>query len=636
MWRDKNPFTIQVEGGDIGDRALPGFSDRLYEGTGIPPKELGSIRRVIEPRVSVIFLWAVVTLCVVLYTRVLWLQLVKGEQYRSIAEGNRIRLELLPAQRGVITDRNNKNLVENVPQYIVTMTPADWPKDHTSRLQQEAKLTNILSAFIKQPINEKVNWSSYQPVVLAEDISHDLALQLISQQIVLPGVNVVISTRRNYLLGSYTSHLLGYMGPLTLPEYQQAKGNYLLTDYVGRLGLEAWYEEELRGKVGKREIEVDNLGKPRKVFAQIDPQEGNKLVLAIDSDLQVKAAQALEQQIRNYGKKKGAVLILNPKTGEVLSLVSMPFFKPQVFSPGHSEEVSQLLTDATKPLFDRVISGEYPSGSTIKPVLAVAALNEGIITTKTTVLSTGGIWAGNRFFADWKAGGHGLTDVYKAIAESVNTFFYIVGGGYEDKSGLGVAKITRYLEAFNFGATTGIDLAGEAKGLVPNKDWKERVLGERWYLGDTYNLSIGQGNFLTTPLQLGIIYSALVNGGLIFKPHLAKAIVDDDGQTKIIEPEIIRTVPVNEENLAIVVKAMRQTVTSGSARSLGDLPIAVAGKTGTAQTSTSKPHSWFVGFGPYNDPTIVVVVLIEDGGDSGTVAVPVAKEIFAWYAQNRW
>ncbi len=635
MLRDKNPFTIQVKGGEINDRALPGFSDRLYEGTGIPSKELGSLRRVIELRVTAVFLWVVIVVYSLLYFRVLWLQVIKGEEYRFIAEGNRIRLETLPAQRGIITDRNGKELVENVPQYIVTMTPADWPKTESARLQQWEQLKSFLPTLTNQSLLNDIDWRSYQPLVLEENISHDLALQLISRQAKWPGVNITISTRRNYLLGTYAGHILGYMSPLTLAEYKQTTKDYLLTDYIGRLGIEAWYEDELRGKPGKREIEVDNLGKSRKVFAQIDPQEGKRLILTIDSDLQIKVAQSLVRQIKNYGKSKGAALVLNPKTGEILSLVSAPLFDPQVFSPGHSKESVKLLTDQNKPLFNRAISGEYPSGSTIKPVLAAAALNEGIITTKTTVVSTGGIWAGNRFFADWKAGGHGVTDLFKAIAESVNTFFYIIGGGYEDKSGLGVTKIAKYLKSFNFGSKTGVDLAGEASGLVPDEAWKEKIIGERWYLGDTYNLSIGQGNFLTTPLQLGVAYSALVNGGLLFKPHLVKALVEGE-QTNLIEPEIIKTVPISEENLSIVVKAMRQTITSGSARLLGDLPIQVGGKTGTAQTSAGKPpHSWFVGFAPYNDPSIVVVVLIEDGGDSSTVAVPIAREIFSWYAQNR-
>jgi penicillin-binding protein 2 len=283
-------------------------------------------------------------------------------------------------------------------------------------------------------------------------------------------------------------------------------------------------------------------------------------------------------------------------------------------------------------LFSRSILGEYPSGSTVKPVLAAGALEEKVVTKDTTVNSTGGISIGKWFFPDWKAGGHGAANVTKALAWSINTYFYYIGGGFGDFKGLGLERIGKYLKLFGLGQQTGIDLTGERLGLVPDAQWKRETKNQDWFIGDTYHLSIGQGDLLVTPLQVNSYTSAIANGGKLFVPRLALSAIQPDGSKKSFPPSVIRNIPVSQENLAIVRQGLRETITAGSAQSLNSLPVKVAGKTGTAQWSDTKPnHAWFTGFAPYDNPNFCITVLVEEGGEGSAVAVPIAKEVMQWW-----
>ena len=294
------------------------------------------------------------------------------------------------------------------------------------------------------------------------------------------------------------------------------------------------------------------------------------------------------------------------------------------------------MVDPNAPLFSRAWAGSFPSGSVIKPIIAAAAFSEGLINRQTTFFSSGGLQINTWFFPDWKAGGHGVTNVVKALAESVNTFFYIIGGGYENFVGLGLEKISEYLKKFGLANTVGIDLPGETAGFIPSREWKEDVKKERWYIGDTYNLSIGQGDLLVTPLQVANYTAIIANGGTSYQPHLVKRMINAETKEKIdIAPRIIEKNVLPDSILSIVREGMRATITSGSAQSLNSLPVAVAGKTGTAQWSSKySPHAWFTGFAPYDDPQIVLTILIEEGGEGSHVAVPVAREVFGWWAKN--
>jgi penicillin-binding protein 2 len=280
----------------------------------------------------------------------------------------------------------------------------------------------------------------------------------------------------------------------------------------------------------------------------------------------------------------------------------------------------------------RALSGTYPSGSTIKPMIAAAALEEGIINQNTTFLSTGGIYYDKWFFPDWKAGGHGLTNVRRALAESINTFFYIIGGGYKDFNGLGVEKMKKYVELFGLGNKLGIDLPSEAPGLIPDQEWKEKVKKEEWYIGDTYHFAIGQGDVLVTPLQMAFATSVFANGGTLYSPHVVKEIISDVSGPTFVKPQVIRENFIDKKNIEIVRQGLRQAVTSGSATKLQNLKVSSAGKTGTAEGATGRPpHAWFTGFAPYFDSEIVITVLVEEGGEGSGIAQDVSFEFLNWY-----
>jgi penicillin-binding protein 2 len=337
------------------------------------------------------------------------------------------------------------------------------------------------------------------------------------------------------------------------------------------------------------------------------------------------------------GLNKGSAVVLNPSNGEVLALLSLPAFDNNLFARGISQaDYARLIVGDERPLFNRAIGGEFPPGSTFKMTLAVAALQEKIISENTDFLSSGGLRINQWFFPDWKAGGHGQTDVKKAIAQSVNTFFYYIGGGYDDFVGLGADKIVKYGERFGFGQQTGIDLSGEANGFLPSKEWKFEVKKEKWYIGDTYHLSIGQGDMLATPLQIAAYIGFFANGGSLYRPHLVKQIKNQANEiVDEIKTETVRKDFIDSANVNIVRQAMRQTVLDGSARRLGALKESSAGKTGTAQWSSKKdPHAWYTGFAPYENPEIAFVFLVEEGKDGSAITVSIAHDFLEWYFAN--
>ena len=634
MINKRDPFSIKIAGGDIADRDLPGFSDRRYEGTGIPAPEVSSLQRAIHPLFTKLVIALLVIVGAVLLGRLLWLQVAQGQQYRQVAEGNRIRLEVIPAQRGLIFDSHGLPVAVNTPNLALVLVPADASTTSAERkmlFDEVAKIADIAAGDVSS-----IDWHSYVPITLAEHLSQDQAVRLVTLSSRLAGMSVKILPERKYILGDAAAHLLGYMGEVSPDDLKLLSLDYQYHDYKGIAGVEDTWESVLRGQTGKREVEVNNLGKPQQVYASVDPVAGTNITLTVDSELQNILVVAVKRTLVANHKTKGAAVALDPQTGAILALASFPTFDPNLFSTGGDQaELAAILANTNQPLFNRVYAGTYPPGSTIKPIIGMAALEEGIITTNTTVNSVGGVWAGNRWFADWKAGGHGLTNIYKAIAESVNTFFYIVGGGTENRAGLGQELLAYWLRRFGFGQVTGVNLSGEAEGLVPTPEWKLDNIKERWFLGDTYNLSIGQGNLLVSPLQLASAYAALINGGNIWQPHYVKVLISATGDTQVYEPRLLKSLPVDRTNLEIISRAMRETVLTGSARSLGSVPAAVAGKTGTAQAPGGEPHAWFAGYLPFDSPRLLMVVLIENGVEGSVAAVPVAREVFTWFAQNR-
>lgn len=638
-----NPFGVGTD--DFGRYQL---DRRDPEAISFSDEEMGEGERAREylgktvPSNVFKILLVIILLAVSIFTaRAAELQIVKGEEYRVLAEGNRIRIETIAPQRGIIYDRNGVVLGENISTFTVSITTADLPSLEEERewvINRVATITTVAHGEIEAVLAEYTE-VPLEPVPVVRGVPHEAAMKLMTEERTLPGVKIFMSTERLYASWQTPSlsHILGYMGKINPEEIvSYLEAGYRRTDEIGRQGIEMSYESMLHGTPGKKIIEVDALGHEALILTQEDPVDGSNIVLAIDYEFQNYIEGLLRELEEKAGHQKASIVVMDPNNGEVISLVSLPTYDNNAFSGGIDVATySTLLNDPTQPLFPRAISGEYPSGSTFKPVVAAAALAEGIITEHTTFLSTGGIAILQWFFPDWRAGGHGVTDVRKAIAESVNTFFYVVGGGKDDFIGLGVARITDYASRFGMGTQTGIDLPGEASGFLPSKEWKEEVKGERWYVGDTYHLAIGQGDILVTPLQMALEVSVFANGGTLYQPHLIRGVLEgDEGQ--IAEPVILNEQVVDPYVIEVVRQGLRDGVTYGSSRYLMTVTEPVAGKTGTAQVGgDAENHAWWTGFGPYEEPEIALAVLVENGGEGSEVAVPLARDIFNWWFTNR-
>lgn len=572
--------------------------------------------------------------------RGLYLQILNGPYYHAMAEQNRYHTTRIVPPRGQILDRNGVVLAENIPSFLLTMTIGSLPKDSVERDSvinhlcetiglQRADIDLLLTQYAKRP-SEKI------PIL--QKISFESAMRLDIDIAKFPGFELVTSTQRHYPSALLSlSHVLGYTGKITSEEFEHAsKKGYRPIDVIGKTGVEKQAEDLLRGTPGKQISEVDAVGHELSVVSKTDPIAGSTLILGIDLEFQKFIEIHLADILKKVGATKGSVIAMDPNTGIIRAIVSAPSFDNNLFASGIDQtSYKQLSENPDQPLFFRAISGNYPSGSIFKPFIAYAALKEHIIDEHTSFLSVGGIHVGDWFFPDWKAGGHGVTDVRKAIAESVNTFFYMIGGGFSNVTGLGVDRIVRYAQIFGFGSKTGIDIPGESTGFLPSKDWKLKVKGERWYVGDTYHLSIGQGDFLTTPLQMAVATSTIANGGYVVRPHVIQAV--EGGKTiDLSSDDRVQIQEYDANAVRIVREGMRQSVTNGSNRRLLNIPVAVAGKTGTAQSAVNRPnHSWFTGFAPYDHPTIVLTVLIEEGGESTSAAVPLADEILGWWFTHR-
>jgi penicillin-binding protein 2 len=576
-----------------------------------------------------------------LVCRAFYLQIWNSDYYRAIAENNRLRSQIIPAVRGVIYDNGGTQLVSNSPSFVLVVSPSSLPKEKSERtemLERVFSITGVTPAVIDLAVASRPD--AYDDEIPIEQfLEYEDAMAVMVAGETLPGISVRLSTIREYMdtpLFSL-SHVLGYTGFISQTEYDLNKEKkYKRTDKIGKSGLESSYESELRGINGIRSSEVNAQGDEAMLIKETEAVPGLNLHLSVDYELTSYIENTLDKYMRKNGLKKASVIALNPKNGGVRALVSLPGYDNNLFARGiSSDEYEKILADPNNKLFNRAVLGEFPSGSTIKPTIAAIALESGVINESTSFLSTGGVGVSQWFFPDWKAGGHGVTNVRKAIAESVNTFFYIISGGLGDFTGIGIEKMTSWEQKFGFGGTTGIDLPQEAAGFLPTKEWKEEVKGERWYIGDTYHAAIGQGDVLVTPLQVAVATSVFANGGTLFEPNIV-SFMENGAEYIPIETAVVSEQVVSEENIEIVRQGMRQAVTGGSAQSLYDLRKPVAGKTGTAQSGGGREnHSWFTSFGPYDDPNIVVTVLIEEGGEGSALAAMVAKEIYEWWFANR-
>lgn len=574
-------------------------------------------------------------------------QIIKGNYFRGLSESNRLRIRPIIAERGIIFDRFGKQLVQNVPDFSLSIIPQDFPKNPTQRQEVIKRLSEISSVpedYINSILAKYKNYS-YESLIIKDNVDYDTSIKIYIESASLPGVLIEGGTKRNYVysndLGTTSttltlSHLLGYTGRLNDDEFQNNKDKgYLVSDNIGKTGVEKTYEDELRGTYGKKKIEINAAGQEQDVVAQEPPTPGNNLYLTIDEEAQNTMEQLVKGFVATHGEHRISAIAMDSNNGEIIAMVNWPTYNNNLFSGGiTTENYQKYLTDPNQPLFNRSVGGNIPSGSIVKPVMAAAALEEKIVDINTTVLSTGELHVGKWIFKDWKVGGHGITNVTKALAWSINTFFYYIGGGYKNFVGLGLDKMLEYFHRFNLAQKTGIDLPGESAGFLPSAEWKMRTKGEPWYIGDTYNLSIGQGDLLVTPIQAAVWTAAFANGGSIVKPHVGMELVSADTTTTLNFP-ITKTDVVSSKTVDIVRQGMRDCVLTGSCKLLQTLPFTSAGKTGTAQWNSKQPeHAWFTAFAPYEKPQIVVTVLIEAGGQGSTVSMPIARDFLSWWGKK--
>lgn len=634
-------------GGDKSNRrGKKGSIDYSYINTAMEPiakiETKSLTRSFLGLKVFVVFIFCV------LVSRLFFLQVVEGSINQAYADGNRIRPRNITATRGLIMDKNGVVLADNQPSFALAVYPMDLPKGKSDRQNLYTKLATIsgMSVFDIQKSAEKDGLMSLNEIDIKTNITHDDALLLEEKVSGMPGVFVATNSLRQYTMsGIGLGHILGYTGIVS--EADMAKADYKPSDKTGKSGLEEEYEGYLRGVNGTESIEVDSKGNEVKVLADSSskaPITGDDLVLNIDSDLQQKTAQILQagidraKQLVGQDITGGVAAVMDVNTGGMLSLVSLPDYDNNLFTTGISNsDYQKLLTDTGKPLYDRSINGVYPPGSISKIILASAGLTEGNITTNTAFDTPPAITVGDYTFPDNKD--HGYTDVTRALAESNNIFFYSIGGGYSGSGvnikGLGIDKIKQWWEKFGLGEPTGIDLPNESSGLLPDPQWKLKVQKSPWYIGDTYHVSIGQGDLLVTPLQMLRATATIANGGKLLEPQLVNKIVDPTG--KVVQefgPRVEAQNFVSSSVIKTVAKGMRMVVTepTGSAHNLADAPVAIAGKTGTAQfLNNAKTHAWFEGFAPYDNPQIAVIVLVDGGGGGFAIASPIAKDIISYY-----
>ncbi len=624
------------------------------------------------------------------------LQLGQQSTYRVQSRANAIRIVPIPAPRGVIYDRERRILARNRPMFQVSIVPEALPEEEEEGLQVIERTLQVLTSPpppVIGPITSTVPmtmtaygeelsllytdaravWekvererlgAAYRPVLLATKVPRALALQLAEMGVELPGVRVEAVPVREYPSGSLTAHIIGYMGaipPSRVNEYQ-ARG-YRPDQQVGLAGLEASYEDVMRGQDGERQIVVDVRGNVVRTLGERPPLPGNSLILTLDLDLQRKVEEILKRHLEEVDAPSGVVILEDVRTGAILSMVSLPTYDNNWFATGISpERYQELLQDVWRPLLNHAISGIYPPGSTFKMVTAAAALQEGIITRRTRIMTEGELWLPNKYFPDdptqaqrfvcWinkYNGKHGLINVEQALEVSCDIFFYVVGGGFMDFPGLGNDLLAYYAHQFGYGEETGIALPGEHRGLVPTSRWKRLNYAESWTTGDTYNMAIGQGSVLVTPLQVVNATAAIANGGILYTPQIVYQIVDADGNlVQDFQPQVRKKIPVSEENMDIVRRGMYLAVYGprGTARTAALPGITVAGKTGTAEFAVDMDgdglpdrdeegnlptHAWFTAYAPYEDPEVAIVVFVYGGGEGSATAVPIAREVLAAY-----
>jgi penicillin-binding protein 2 len=564
--------------------------------------------------------YLVIGVMAILCLRLWQLQILDGAYYKKLSEDNRLRIVRTAAPRGIIYDRNNTALVENIPTFAVYLSP-DAIK--TIDIESIASLLQMKREEIEEKVYRKDS-SPFVPIKLKHGLTFRDVARIEGSRSYFPGLFIDIEAGRQYPFRKVGAHVIGYLGKITTAQLADPEMRRLPPDIlIGQWGLEALLDKQLRGSPGERVIEVDALGRELRLLQQRRAVKGQDITVSIDIGIQGAVHAA-------FGKKAGAVAAVDPGSGEILALESFPSFDPNTFAQGlMHEEWNKLVSDGKKPMLNRTLQSQYPPGSIFKIVTAIAALEEGVITPETNIYCKGIINYGKWSFGCWRKGGHGLVDFHKAVVESCDVFFYELG------KRVGIERIYRYATAMGLGKPTGMDLAKEKTGLIPNAQWKKENRGLPWYLGDTFISAIGQGFVSVTPLQAAVMTATFANGGYIYIPTLRK------GETFHAKP-----IQLKSDTVLLLKQALRGAVneSNGTGKGARSSIVTIAGKTGTAQVASKKrgsgderfaDHAWFVAFAPVEKPGIAVAVLVEHGGGGGAVAAPIAKKAIEAYFMNQ-
>ncbi len=587
-----------------------------------------------------VFGLVVVLVVGLLSTRLFYLQVVNGGYYIGLAQNRQSSQLSIPAARGLIYDRAGRPVAINIPTYVVRVRPGDLPfSERDAVVSRLSTLLNVPSTDIIQALDSYAG-QRFEYVEIANDVPSDVARIIDEEGRDLPGVDVMVEERREYEYGPLLSHVLGYTGPVTSQDLAElADAGYLNDDRIGKTGVEATFESELRGTYGSEQVERDAAGRiVRTVQIDQQPQAGDSLELTIDVEIQKQAQEALDWATKIVDLQRGVVIVMNPQTGEILAMVSNPSYDDNLFARGISNaDYQALIDDPNRPLVNFGISEQYPPGSTYKLVTGSGSLMDGVITTSSQVDTVPYLEIGKYKYWEWNHRGFGPLDIYGGFAHSSDTFFYQLAGD------LGADRLAYWANQFGFGQRTGIDLPAEARGIVPTNDWKQSVFGQDIFPGEVYQAGIGQGYDAATPLQVLNAYCALANGGWLYKPQIVRRVLAPDGSVvQDFQPEVLQQVGVDPDVLRTMRLAARQVVTSRHTFNLVDLPLVVAGKTGTAEFGVRDAqgrlpfHSWFVAFVPKftadqpgdvtkTDSELAVVAFAYDSNTKGNAATEMVK-----------
>ena len=580
-----------------------------------------------------------------LMLRFLWLQGIRHSEYAERAESNRISVVPAVPNRGLIVDRNGVILARNFSAYTLEITPSKLDRPLEVVIDELSKLVDIQPKDRKRFKRLTEESKTFESLPIRTRLSDEEVARFAAQGYRFPGVDIQARLFRQYPLGQTASHMIGYIGRVNKKDAERLEesedaANYRGTEYIGKEGLEKSYEKELHGITGYDEIEVSAGGRAVRTLSRTSPTPGNNLRLSVDIELQKIVEQA-------FGERRGALVAIEPATGDILAYVSMPTFDPNLFVEGIDvKSWDDLNTSLDKPLLNRPLIGTYPAGSTFKPYMALAALQSGKRTPEMAINDPGYFWFGNNKFRDDKEGGHGRVDMYKSIVQSCNTYYYNLAND------LGIDAIHDFMSPFGFGRLTGVDLENERTGVLPSMEWKRKTYKkpdqQKWYAGETISVGIGQGYNSFTPLQLAHAIATLTNNGIVMKPHLVKMIENGTNKSrKLTVPKESFRIPLKQENVDFIKNAMIGVTKEGtSARSFMNAPYVSGGKTGTAQAASMsksvkydaskinerlRDHSLYIAFAPADKPKIALAIIVENAGFGAAAAAPIARLAMDYY-----